>query len=188
MYYVHPTAGERFYLRLLLTTIKGATSWNDLKSFEGTLYGSFKEACIARGLLEDDQEWHQCLEEARHMQTGRQLHHLFVTIIRDCTPADPRALWDTFWPYICDDIRHMLQNHANIPEPSNEQIQDCGLYLIDKLLAQSRMRLQQWLDMPQVVENWGALLANAFIQEQHQYDADEQARLAEECIPNLNKN
>ena len=42
--------------------------------------------------------------------------------------------------------------------------------------------------MPQVVENWGALLENAFIQEQHQYDVDEQARLAEECIPNLNEN
>jgi hypothetical protein len=26
------------------------------------------------------------------MQTGAQLCHLFVTIIRDCTSADPRAL------------------------------------------------------------------------------------------------
>ena len=57
----------------------------------------------------------------------------------------------------------MLQNHANISELSDEQIQDCGLYLIDKLLSQSEKRLQQWLDMPQVVENWGALLGNAFI-------------------------
>ena len=123
MYYIHPTAGEKFYLRLLLTTIKGATSWDDLYSFEGTQYPSFKEACIAHGLLEDDQEWHQCLEEARHMQSGRQLCHLFVTIIKDCIPSAPRELWDTFWPHICDDIRHMLQNHANIPEPSD--VVDC---------------------------------------------------------------
>ncbi len=40
--------------------------------------------------------------------------------------------------------------------------------------------------MLQVVENWGALLGNAFIQAQHQYNVDEQARLAEECIVNLN--
>jgi len=56
------------------------------------------------------------------MQTGAQLHHLFVTIIRDCAPADPRALWNTFWPSICDDIRHLLQTYANIPEPSDAQI------------------------------------------------------------------
>ena len=186
MYYIHPTAGEKFYLCLLLTTVKGATSWDDLYSFEGRQYPSFKEACIACGLLDDDQEWHQCLEEARYMQSERQLCHLFVTIIRDCIPSAPRALWDTFWPYICNDIRHMLQNHANIPEPSNEQIQDCGLYLIDKLLSQSGKRLQQWLDMPQVDENQGALLENVFIQAQHQYNIDEQARLAEECIANLN--
>jgi hypothetical protein len=141
MYYVHPTAEERFYLRLLLTKVKGATSWNDLYSFEGIQYPSFKEACIAQGLLEDDNEWHQCLEEARDMQTGAQLCHLFVTIIRDCIPADPRALWNTFWPSICDDIRHLLQTHANIPEPSDAQIQVCGLYLINKLLAQTGKRL-----------------------------------------------
>jgi len=50
----------------------------------------------------------------------------------------------TFWPSIYDDIRHLLQTHANIPKPSDAQIQDCGLYLIDKLLAQTGKRLQQW--------------------------------------------
>ena len=90
------------------------------------------------------------------MQTGAQLRHLFVTIIRDCTPTDPRALWNTFWPSICDDIRHLLQTHANMPEPSDEEIQDCGLYLIDKLLVQTGKRLQQWAGpagLPQVVGN-----------------------------------
>ena len=92
MYYAHPTSGERFYLRLLLTCVRGATSFEDLYTFEGVHHPSFREACIARGLLEDDREWHQCLDEARHMQIGAQLRHLFVTILRDCTPANPREL------------------------------------------------------------------------------------------------
>ncbi|PIA65621.1 hypothetical protein AQUCO_00100850v1 [Aquilegia coerulea] len=57
MYFANPNSGERFYLRLLLTVLKGPTSWADLKAFENVRYNTFKEACIARGLLEDDKEW-----------------------------------------------------------------------------------------------------------------------------------
>jgi hypothetical protein len=67
MYYIHPSAEECFYIRLLLTCVKGATSFKHLRSFEGTEYPTFKEAYIARGLLEDNSEWHQCLEEAKDM-------------------------------------------------------------------------------------------------------------------------
>ena len=187
MYSAHPTSGDRFYLRLLLTSVKGAKSWEDLYSFEGIQHPSFKQACIARGLLEDDQEWSQCLEEARHMQTGAQLRHLFVTIIRDCTPANPRSLWDTFWPHICDDLSYHLREHAHIQEPSQEQIQDYGLYLIDQLLSHTGKRLRDWDTMPEFGINWDweGLLGNHLIQEQ-QYDPQTQHALAEEYIPNLN--
>ena len=37
MYYVHPTVGKRFYLCILLTKVKGATSQIDFCSFEGVL-------------------------------------------------------------------------------------------------------------------------------------------------------
>jgi hypothetical protein len=47
LYFVSPTAGERFYLRTLLTTVKGPTSWEDLRTFDGTLYPSFHAACLA---------------------------------------------------------------------------------------------------------------------------------------------
>ena len=186
MYYAHPSSGERFYLRLLLTCVKGATSFEDLRTFDGVLYPTFREACIAQGLLEDDQEWHQCLNEARDMQTGRQLRHLFVTILRDCTPADPKALWTTFWPYICDDLKYQLQHHHNHPNASDEEIQDYGLYLIDQLLSKSGKRLSDWESMPQVVGDWDANMGNRLIAEQCQYDRARQAQLAEECIGKLN--
>ena len=135
MYYVHPSAGEHFYFRLLLTCVKGAISFEHLRTFEGTEHATFKEACIARGLLEDDSEWHQCLEEAKDMQMGGQLRRLFVTILCDCFPTNSRALWDNFKSYLCDDLAHYLRQETDIHEPTEEQIYDCGLYLIDKLLA-----------------------------------------------------
>jgi hypothetical protein len=188
MYYAHPSAGERFYLRLLLTVVKGATSYEALRTFQDVLYPTFREACIAYGLTEDDNEWHQCLEEAKHMAVGRQMRHLFVTIIKECNPANPRALWDTFWQDICDDLkRHPIFRNRDV-EPSEEEIQDYGLYLIDQILIQAGKSLRDWDSLPQVVGDWGALLRNLnpLITEQRDYDLQDQAGLAVQHISTLN--
>jgi hypothetical protein len=187
LYYVHPTAGERFYLRLLLTCVRGPTSFEDLLTFQDVQAPSFREACLIRGLLEDDQEWHQCLEEARSMQTGRQLRHLFVTILRDCLPSNPAALWNTFWVYICDDLRYRLQHDYNRLNPTDEDVQDYGLFLIDQLLSYTNKSLADWPTMPQYTQNWQAMIGNHLINEQRVYDAEEQAVLAAEHEARLNQ-
>ena len=51
MYFVHSTVGEQYYLRILLSIIRDATSFENLCTVDGFLYSSFKEACIALGLL-----------------------------------------------------------------------------------------------------------------------------------------
>ncbi len=63
MYYAHPTSDEHYYLWMLLNYIKGATSYEHLRTMDGIEHDTFKDACIAMGLLEDDNEWHQALEE-----------------------------------------------------------------------------------------------------------------------------
>jgi hypothetical protein len=83
---------------------------------DDVVYGSLKEACFARGLLEDDREWIQCLEEASAMQTGSQLRSLFITILIGGNPTKPEDLWDHFHVHICDDLKYRLQ-HRGIPDP-----------------------------------------------------------------------
>jgi hypothetical protein len=56
IYFVDPSGGERFYLRLLLIVVKGPTSFDDLHTFDGILYDTFKAACITRGLLDSDEQ------------------------------------------------------------------------------------------------------------------------------------
>jgi hypothetical protein len=133
MYYAHPASGERFYLRTLLTAVKGAKSDEDLCTVNGVTHATFREACIAHGLLADDNECRLCLQDAGHMQSGRQLHNLFVTILRDCSPSDPAALWLHFRSKICDDLRWALQQENICQNPTEEDVFDYGLYLIDKL-------------------------------------------------------
>ncbi len=57
MYFVSPTAGKRFYVCTLLTSIKGPTSWDNMCTFEGIQHHTFHAACLAQGLLENNDKW-----------------------------------------------------------------------------------------------------------------------------------
>ena len=59
-----PSKEEQFFLRLLLTIFEGGKSWEHLRTQNGQVFSTFKEACMARRLLEDNHEWMICLEEA----------------------------------------------------------------------------------------------------------------------------
>ena len=104
MYFVPPTAGERFYLRTLLTVAKGPRSFGELRTYNGVIHDTFHEACLVRGLLEDDGEWRECLQDAADMQTGKQLCQLFATMLLFCSPSEPHLLWLQFRQWICDDL------------------------------------------------------------------------------------
>ncbi|XP_074352664.1 uncharacterized protein LOC141691809 [Apium graveolens] len=58
---VHATTGELLYLRMLSLRCKGALSFSHLCTIDGTTYDTFKEACGALGLLNNDKQWHDAL-------------------------------------------------------------------------------------------------------------------------------
>jgi len=186
MYYASPRAGERFYLRTLLTAIKGATSFEGLRTFGDYVCATYREACLMHGLLEDDSEWRLCLQEAGDMASGHQLRNLFVIILRDCSPSDPLALWMQFRDKICDDLRYALQHHNLQVDPTQEDVFDYGLYLIDRILQSTNQSLHDWPMLPFPVGNWAELIGNPLIRDQR-YNRDEQAALAAENIPCLNQ-
>ncbi|KAK1366246.1 hypothetical protein POM88_041807 [Heracleum sosnowskyi] len=61
--YTHHSAGELWYLRLLLSNIRGPTSFEALKTINGVQYRTFKDACKNYGLLDDDNEWNSVIED-----------------------------------------------------------------------------------------------------------------------------
>src|ERR1700724_1925 len=58
---------------------------------------------------------------------------------------------------ICDDLRHFLHTRSIHVDPTEEDVFDYGLYLIEKMLS---MSLQNSPDMPQVQQDWGAIVGN----------------------------
>nr|XP_010911187.1 uncharacterized protein LOC105037195 [Elaeis guineensis] len=57
LYYTPPESGEIYYLRTLLNIVKGPTCYEDIKIVDGVHYCSFKDACYAMGLLDDEKEY-----------------------------------------------------------------------------------------------------------------------------------
>ncbi len=45
------------------------------------------------GLLVEDNEWHQALEEVDLWASGQQLRDMFVSMLLFCEAPNPRQLW-----------------------------------------------------------------------------------------------
>jgi hypothetical protein len=73
----------------LLHHIHGAKQFEDLRKFDNIVYDSFKEAAIARGLLEDDREIISCLLESSDIQSECFFQELFSFILAINTFASP---------------------------------------------------------------------------------------------------
>jgi len=125
-------------LRLLLTTVRGATSFEDLRTVHGELLPTFHAACVALGLLEDDREWIACFEDAAVFAGGRQLRTLFVTALLYGPVADPLALWTRFRDHICDDhdLPRVLSRRTDLPSRELDAYLDYGLFLVTCLLTE----------------------------------------------------
>src|SRR5436189_4895073 len=134
---------------MLLTHVSGATSFDSLKTVNGQICRTFKEACIHLGLLQDDCEWDVCLHEASVMQTGRQLRHLFAMILLMCQPLAPELLWNTHKLALCKDLLYHTQQHSPCQTITlNNTIENEALNQIEYYLQSNNTSLKNFYHMP----------------------------------------
>ncbi|XP_057290909.1 uncharacterized protein LOC130613606 [Hydractinia symbiolongicarpus] len=143
MYSVSPRAGELFYLRMLLLHTCGAKSYEDLRTVDGNVAETFRETCLLGGLLQDDTEWNNTLEEAVNFQMPRQLRQLFAIILIHCEPSDPFTLWTRYKGSMCEDYpRQMnedqaeyrvLQDIYSVLRQSGKSLTDFNLPSLDEI-------------------------------------------------------
>jgi hypothetical protein len=167
MYYVHPTAGELYYLRMLLLIVKGATNYADIRSFNGKVYNTFRETCEARGLLESDNEWSLLFDEAIVSASSRQLRQLFVTVVLHCSVSDVRGLFDKYWLYLIDDIRRTLVNSLGNPSyvVPNEQLMNLLIQNLADLFGDSGGNINNY-NLPKLTSREYSMTNNRLINDE----------------------
>ncbi|CAH9052671.1 unnamed protein product [Cuscuta europaea] len=101
---VNPSEGERYYLRLLLANVRAPKSFIDLKSINGNVCETFRFAAEKRGLLTGDFVIRASLDEAILFQLPSSLRKLFATHLCFSMVPNPRALWNDYKIYLCEDL------------------------------------------------------------------------------------
>ena len=132
VYSVHPNFEECFYLRMLLHVVRGPKSFEDIRSVNGTVCSTYKDACKLRGMLESDDIWISTLQDASVSDSPRKLRYLLAIILHWSKPSDPAQLWQGFKESLCEDIRHQHRlQYGNSSLDFNNDIFNEALILIE---------------------------------------------------------
>jgi hypothetical protein len=169
MYFCSPLQGERYYLRLLLTVVRGSTSYADLRTVNGVVHPTFQAAAAARGLLLHDGDWIACFRDAAVFATGQALRFFFVAALLNGPVTDPGAIWTAFRADLCDDLPDVAA--ALLVSSDAEAYLDYGLFLIEGLLAGFGKRLADF-SLPSCQSSWGLRAQNQLLAAELAYDVD----------------
>ena len=89
---------------MLLTQVPGATSFEFLRTVDTVVHDTFRAACHARGLLDDDREAGDAMTEAELDCLPPQLRSLFATFLAFHACTDPAALWEAHKAGMMEDL------------------------------------------------------------------------------------
>ncbi|XP_023916072.1 uncharacterized protein LOC112027653 [Quercus suber] len=188
IYYAHPTSGEWFYLRMLLNVIKGARSFEEMRTINNVVYPTFRSTCYALGLLDDDKEWHEALNHASYWALGKQLRELFVTMLIFCEVADPYKLWTSNWQLLSEDILHhqrTVLQYDNL-HLDDFQLQNYALCEIEQILIKSGRSLHEFKTIPYPNTLLLRQSNNRVLQEELDYDRNSLAAEHIKLLADLN--
>uniref|UniRef100_A0A0D3AV46 ATP-dependent DNA helicase n=1 Tax=Brassica oleracea var. oleracea TaxID=109376 RepID=A0A0D3AV46_BRAOL len=159
---VHPSSGDRYYLKILINKIKGPRSYDELKTFNDVKYPDFKS--IER------------VSEAARSATPFQLRDMFVTFLNHCFVASPKKLWEHSWKSMSDDIlrkRQRLLGYSNL-ELDDETLEQYTLIEVEKLLRKHDRSISDIKDMPKIKHVLLKELGNNLWTQELDYDVAEE--------------
>lgn len=173
VYTVHPNNFECFFLRLLLHTVRGPTSFEDLRTVNGHICATFREACQLHGLLEDDQQWNATMSEAAVAQSPERLRNLFALILAVCGPSNSKQLWESHKESLTEDIlKNARRQNLGITLDYTSNMFNQALIIIENKVLEMGGKELEKLGLPTPQRNSGDRLNSAMLRETS-YDVKE---------------
>ncbi|KAL4559822.1 hypothetical protein LXL04_031968 [Taraxacum kok-saghyz] len=188
LYFVSPSSGEKYYLRLLLNVVRGPLTFQDIRTVDGVVHPTYMSACKALSLLGNDVEWVESIRDAAQWQSGNRLRELFVSILMFCSVADPaKFFWDAY-PFLSEDVvriqQRLLQNNNVVFSP--EEVANYTLFYIDNILNANGRSLAGFPLLPQLNRHLINVGSNRLIAGEREYNAEEERIHFSELYSRLN--
>ncbi|XP_076917944.1 uncharacterized protein LOC143578140 [Bidens hawaiensis] len=171
---VPPTFDEAYYLRILLNKVKGPECFEDIQTVDGVVCETFRDACYKRGMLDDDKEYIEAIEEASHTFTGYYLRNLFSTMLITYSLSRPHFVWENTWQLLVDDILYKQQKDQNNPGLilNEEHIKNLALLEIVNFLICNNSSLRRYQQMPFPDMETISIETNPLMVEELSYDIE----------------
>ncbi|XP_010469634.1 PREDICTED: uncharacterized protein LOC104749655 [Camelina sativa] len=171
--YVPQKMEAEYYMRILLGIVTGPKSDEDIRTYRGVVYDTYKKACWARGILEDDQAYIDSILEASAWFFGPQLRNLFTMMLLDGCLSRPEHVWETTWQVLSEDIENKKREQYNNPalNLTEDEKKNYTLHEIEELMLSSGGTLQAFDDMPKPTD-MGVDHSNRLITEEKNYNRD----------------
>ncbi|XP_076927145.1 uncharacterized protein LOC143590563 [Bidens hawaiensis] len=133
-----------------------------------------QDACYRRGLLDDDKEYIEAIEEASHTANGYYLRNLFATMLITFSLSRPDYVWDNTWHFLVDEILYYQQKKHKNPglSLSDEQLKNLALLEIEEFLVSNNSSLRRFSHMPFPDQESISASLNPLMIEELAYDTD----------------
>jgi hypothetical protein len=162
---VYPSAGEIWYLRVLLLH-RAFRSYEDARTCHGTTYATFQQSALAYQFINDENETKLCFEEAANLSTPPELRFLFATLTMQGFPTLPIYEDETCWAHLTLDYRVRANVWRSKEAISNELLKD-----LHKIFVENHCRLSDY-SLPEPQDYPTELLL-----ERMKYSAEEQLQV-----------
>ncbi|GBP66704.1 hypothetical protein EVAR_79060_1 [Eumeta japonica] len=160
---------------------------NDIRKVNGQQYPTYKDACLALGLLEDDNQWECMLAEAALNCTAIQIRLLFAIVLTTCFPARAQILWENHKDSMTDDIlhQHRIRCHDLTITFSDEMYNEALIAIEDLCIVIANLPLSNFgMNSP---NRTASDLMNTEMNRELQYSTVEMAAIVARNVPLMNE-
>ncbi|XP_069171785.1 uncharacterized protein [Procambarus clarkii] len=80
-----------------------------LRFVNGVTPATFRSACQALNLLENDRHWDVCINDSSNTSHPNQIRALFAIILTTGSPSSPTEFWEKYKSHLAEDLVHRIR-------------------------------------------------------------------------------
>ena len=172
---------ELYALRLLLLTVPGARSYEELRYVGNDLHDTFHGAAVAYGLLSDDDIQHCTFDEMCFVEMPDRLRCLFANLLIYITPNNPLDFWNKYKSHMYADY---VRRRFSVDMAEQLALRHISALLRAAGFINTEMRLPEPVFTTDTQQQRANEIASEYLH--NRYDRVEEQSIAQNMVPMLN--